>query len=718
MQKIAEVLLRNFLRRYPVPTRLNLVGYLGRYSWLKGVLDELRPELFPPKPEPEAAESLEAAPPKPDDTILSILDGSEIQGRLGYYKAEAYLRPRGNGYLFTAIETASKRPVVIKEFLLPPTSFTKTEALQRQSGFQRLAGIQLADGRLQDFRVIQPIEAIADTASYERCYLVTDARDQAPTLGQRLETRGPFPPPQVQEILSQILQTLDFLHRQKFIFPCGTIQNGLVHGNLSLDTILWVDQKSQPFVYLCDLLLWEQYFDSSGLQGRSIQATRDTIQQDLRATANLAMALLQGGTDQVPLAIDPQFRQFLDSLRSGKYPSAEAARQDLLLLMAQAPIGLVPWDSLASQPPPPRKVTPLLLLALLGLAAGAMLLLPRLKPTAARSAPQVPKIATCCLSEVSAIPPGSFTFTAIQDGTWWKVWQQQNLLQRGQSLESALVMAQPNLQLRYQPADSLEEVLQQVRSGAANFAVMPLVDELPSDLLAQEIAYDGLVTVVSFSYAERQQGLPTALQGRLKLSQVQQLYNGQVNQWTAVGGPALLVRRYASSNPETLAIFQQRVLKSRELQSLPEIQKLPPIDLFRRIIRDFEDQQIGSIGFTSISEVWGQCSVYPLAIGQVGQAAVQPIVLNNGREIDPETDLCDRKGSYFPAPDKFQSGDYPLSYPIVVVYPRDNRRSALGKKFVELMRTVEGQRLLQASGLVPLSQNLPKQPLPSPAAKR
>jgi hypothetical protein len=35
----------------------------------------------------------------------------------------------------------------------------------------------------------------------------------------------------------------------------------------------------------------------------------------------------------------------------------------------------------------------------------------------------------------------------------------------------------------------------------------------------------------------------------------------------------------------------------------------------------------------------------------------------------------------------------------------------MGKKFVELMRTIEGQRILKAAGLVPLSRHPMSQPL-------
>jgi ABC-type glycerol-3-phosphate transport system substrate-binding protein len=39
---------------------------------------------------------------------------------------------------------------------------------------------------------------------------------------------------------------------------------------------------------------------------------------------------------------------------------------------------------------------------------------------------------------------------------------------------------------------------------------------------------------------------------------------------------------------------------------------------------------------------------------------------------------------------------------LVVVYPKDETRSDAGKKFAELLKTDEGQRLLSEAGLVPL----------------
>ena len=737
MKKVAETLLLLFLRRYPLPTRISLFSYFGQYSWLKDVIEELRPVLFPEKSEP-----LDVLQPVPDRSqtdpeILGILDRLEIRGSTGYYQAKTYLGARGKGHLFGAIETKSQRPVVIKAFRLPPTLFNKADAFQRQNNFRQLAGMQLADGRMQEFRVIQPLEAIADSGSHERCFLVTNDRDRSSTLRQYLQKNLAISTFQVREVLSQILQSLDFLHKQKFTLPSGVIQEGLIHGNLSLDSLLWTEiqfqGRSQVFIYLSDFWLWEQWFDTGAVLERSMQATPKNIQRDLKAVGQIGRELLQtfdppeSPLERRTLRIDSgsdsglsspsspfsmglggsRLGSIIEALQSGKYNSAEAARRDLLQLANRSPVKLTPLDESGIQSTPPLSwFSPLLLLSLMGLFAGALVLLPRLRSNEAYKPPAV-VISNCCLKEVSAIPAESYRYTSVQEGTWWNVLQQPNLVQRGQSLTAAIAIAQPKLQLQYVPATSLEQVYAAVESGEVSFAVLPVITELPATLLGQEIAYDGLATVVSFSYSQREQGLPTALQGQMSLNQVQQLYLGQVEQLQKQGNASNALpfgQRYMSKNPEAIAIFEQQVLQSHKLPNIQSLTVLPSIELLRNVIRDFEDRQIGSVGVLPLSEMWGQCSIYPLALSNIGQKAVQPMVLSNGQEIDPTTDLCTRKGAYGPDSQRFQLSQYPLSYPIMVVYPRDNRRSAIGKKFVELLRTVEGQRLLKAAGLVPLTQ--------------
>ncbi len=70
--------------------------------------------------------------------------------------------------------------------------------------------------------------------------------------------------------------------------------------------------------------------------------------------------------------------------------------------------------------------------------------------------------------------------------------------------------------------------------------------------------------------------------------------------------------------------------------------------------------------------------------------------------ITPDTDLCNEKGSYIQNYTAFINQTYPLSYPISVVYTRDNRRLPIAERFVAIMRTEEAQNLLKQTGLIPL----------------
>ena len=140
--------------------------------------------------------------------------------------------------------------------------------------------------------------------------------------------------------------------------------------------------------------------------------------------------------------------------------------------------------------------------------------------------------------------------------------------------------------------------------------------------------------------------------------------------------------------------------------------------MLQSILKDFEaTPTVGSIGFTSISQIYNQCSVYPLAIApNPRKPAIQPFYQVNGSPISPTIDLCDDKGNYGPKQSLFVSPSfssnpsvhssntpiYPLAYPLAVLYRRDNSRLPIGPTFVQMMTTDEGQGLLQKTGLIPL----------------
>jgi hypothetical protein len=188
------------------------------------------------------------------------------------------------------------------------------------------------------------------------------------------------------------------------------------------------------------------------------------------------------------------------------------------------------------------------------------------------------------------------------------------------------------------------------------------------------------------------------------------------------------VKLYIPNQPEAVELFEDVVLQDPSLiQEFRELQKSqrqansfvarkPLIsqpnsmtELLRSIIGDFEqEQQLGAIAFGPLSQVFNQCSVYPLALKTDQQTSIAPLLQNNQQPITPQNDLCNNKGSYGPNLDELISQRYPLVYPLALVYLKDNRRLPVGQKFGEVMRTVEMQRLLTKTGLIPI-EALPRE---------
>lgn len=750
VQNVPKVLVKAYLNRYPIRDRWQQFNLLRRWVWLQPVLEELQAELFPPAPEPEAEDSIPipiAIPPAagvqqidspyrhyacvqgdplrcdratPGETSncstcefpALLPEKSKLVGQRGSYRIERWLNRRGMGRLYEATQIGTNQSVVIKEYLLPSRYFNSEEIRLRKTAFNGFMSIRLADGKSQDFRFLMPLEAIADD-HLDRCYLVLNQRYACPSLNQHLAIRT-FSEAQVHSVLNQVLQSLEFIHTQKFRLSTGQVQPGFFHNNLSLDSLLLQTQDTPDFlVDICDLGVWEHLFESSLLKH-----SPGSIADDLQALGYVSFYLLAGrviGSDGQLLdpqiethwvPIDSTFKTFIQQLLGIKSPfeSAAIARQELLRL-PHPDINIAPEPQ--EQEDKPTQQFPRWLLALVGIMGAGILgwlLLPKIQASQASRPVPYP----CCIKDIAGIPDGKYAYTSAQDGIWKYVLQQPDLIQKGQTLEQRLQLAQPKLNLQYRPSDSTEAAIAQVQSGQAAFAIVPLIQPIPDDLQTQTIAYDGLVLFVAFSYSERDQGLPKRLNGELSLKQVQRIYQGEVENWKELGSSALAIKPYQPTNREAITVFQQRVLKQSKLQSSPiAASSLSETEMMRSVLRDFESQQIGSIGFGTISKLVGQCSIYPLAL-KAEQQAVQPIVLNSGMPISTETDLCSKKGNYFPDVNAFRTGRYPLSYAIAVVYSRDNNQSSIGEKFASLLMTREGQRLLAQTGLIPLEPDSQK----------
>jgi hypothetical protein len=725
----------------------------------------------------------------PHTEALDILPAStQIRGVDGVYHILGLHHQRGIGRVYRAEKLPDGVPVTLREYVLPTAFFNESEAFQRKEMFKALAGMTLADGRRQDIRLVLPNEAIADPHQ-NRCYLITSGTlETTPSLKDYQSIHGTLGEPAVREFLSQVLQTLEFLHEQKFFLPNGQLQAGIVHGNLTLDCLLLYPRSGDSVIptegeealrfvskietgafviYVCDLSLWERGFDPA-----IAQSTAPTPQDDLRQLGKLAFSLLTGDRPHpetgVPLnphhdddwpSVSTSFQHYLQRLMGlhSPYATAEHARRDLLRL-APAPAPPVPIP-----PPPDDKKSGFrmpwrLMLLLMLLALLAQLIAWLMDAFRARTGP-VPQ-PLCCMTEVAGVPSGTFIYTSEAEGTWSYI-RQDNLVERDKTLDQVIeerlatsadaaeaddstastfvftdvpddggvsLEGEPAspLSLMYEARPSFRQGLQALRQRRADFFMAGITQPTAIDLASIPVAYDGLAAIVAFSYAQRAQGLPHNLDGQISLPQLRQLYTGQMTNWEEIGGPNLRVQLYLPANSETLRIVEDQILGDRPSIEIfrqrirdREIQLMPTFPMFQQILQDFEDNNLGAIALAPMSQVFGQCSVYPLAI-QPGrhQQSVSPLVDQRGRPIRPTIDLCGAKGSYAQHTPVFRNQTYPLAYPISVVYRRDNRRLPIGPKFAELLKTNEGQQLMQHAGLIPL-QTLPpvsSAPLPSSEA--
>ncbi|WP_218079685.1 substrate-binding domain-containing protein [Anthocerotibacter panamensis] len=655
-----------------------------------------------------------------------LREGIELRGTRGVYRVLGLVGGRGAGRLYRGIQVQGNQPVVIKEFLLPKRSFAPEDARSRKEVFPRVGGLALADGRTQESRLIPPFEALVDPRE-ERCFLVMlGERDLYPTLGSYLGIHGAWAQAQVYEALNQLLQTLEFLHSQKFRLPAGQVRQGLAHGNLSLESVLIAQEDATFFLYVCDPDLWERLFDPTLVVG-----VEPTLQQDLKALGFVAFYLAAGR------AVDPASGRTLEPRDERNWPGIDRNLRlfILRLLEIEQPFTGVAQAraALRSLPKPQEEASPEVkpiaeesaepvrsfpwLPTLAGLAVvlvGGLVwwFFPRSDSTPAY-ATLLPRIA-----DVPAVPKGSFTYTAEPEGSWRYVARFKTPLNKDLSLEQELIGRRPEFKLSYQkPAENTTEAtLETVEQERADFAIMDLIQDLPSDLKAEKVAYDGVLVFVDFSSQTRAKSLPRALGGKITFDQLRRLFTGQINNWRDLGlSDDLPVRLYIPTESVAVRVFEERVLKEGKqiatFRSLigTKIKRLSTEEALREVRRDFENGR-GGIGFGIVSKFYEQCGGYPLALVADRASAVQALVQNGQQPINPTMDLC-KKGIYAPAVEAFREGTnmepYPLGYPLGVVYPNDNNRDKPGKKFVDMLRTTEGQRLLSKSGLVPLQPLAP-----------
>ncbi|HAZ44410.1 MAG TPA: phosphate ABC transporter substrate-binding protein [Cyanobacteria bacterium UBA11369] len=660
-------------------------------------------------------------------------------GRRGRYRVEALLEDTERMRLYQGIQVLNSKPVLIKEYLLFDQDFNQKEAKECKEKFERIATLNLKNGGGQDFRLISPWDAIAPP-SEKRCYLIFEPTpNNSLTLREYLAGNGPMTTQQVRQVLYQVLQTLWFLHTQRLPISNDEVLQGVAHGNLNLDSILiatntQVTALNEPqfFIYLTDLLVWEDLFKPP-----NSKAVKSSETKDLKDLGYVSFYLLSGTVVnpifEQPLAPnielhwpdmnDVALKKFIYRLLGISQPFQTAFEARQALLASQVIEREVLPDNTEQPAEKVKKYSLLQILLFLAITViflaclwqlisfGLQLIRGKNEFSIVQSSSEV-----CCLAEVSDVPNRQVKYITESDGIWSYIMVNNSLVNYGRSLEQELKNRDPRL-ANYTLNNNSSNVIEDIRNGA-DFALTSFVENLPDNLQQEEVAYDGLVVFVAFSDNQRQLSIPNALNGKITLQQLRELYTTQsIENWSLPSKLKKEIKIYMpTDSPKTIQLFEQLVFKGEPPEQLEKFRELMNTRLISsngknneayilgEILKDFEDRQTVGIGFGLLSRVFNQCAVYPLAVGEKDRE-IQPLVQrvkNQVKPIDPTTDLCDDKGSYWPDVEAFKSGKYPLMYRLVVVYPKDEKRGQPGKKFAELLKTDEGQRLLRESGLVPL----------------
>lgn len=650
---------------------------------------------------------------------------AELEGRRGNYQATNYLGARGMGRLYAGTNLKDGQPITIKEYLLPDRCFDIEDIQKIKDTFKQLAGVSLADGRIQNFRLVQAWEAIADSTQ-KRCYLIEHSLPNTKTLRQYLREHPTLDSARVREILNQVLQTLEFLHTQKIRLPNNQVRSGLAHGNLNLDSILIETKTDQEFyIYLCDLALWEHLFIPSSMP----KSPPPDFHRDLIAVGTTAANLWAGG--KIDLASeqwgqsDLPLREFICQLSGGgQFESAAAARLALLKLPKLDRLG----GALRDQDQQTDSITTIAsssqrwrilvatggisLLLLLGTAIWYLLSRP-----SDRRSPDTRLMSS--FSDVNGVPTGEFSYTGEKNGTWTNILRATKESDR--TLEALLTKPKPDLAstFGYQPIasanlDSASKPIAAVINRQQQFAITSLTTVMTDELDHTPVAYDGLLVFVAAS--KKADSLPTKLKGQITIEQLRQIYTGKLTNWQQLGGASLPIKPMAPTEIEALQLFKKLVLKDDPEDIALFTHNIKPTDTTQTqqlILKEFDEDRTGIISFSILSKTWDQCSSYPLAIISGDKPPIQ-VMRQGSKQINPTANLCD-KSNYLDVA-SFQSGQYPLGYPVFVVYPKDNTLPPAGAKFAELLKTRQGQCLLGKVGLVPL-QPMPEKYLKSNVCK-
>lgn len=212
-------------------------------------------------------------------------------------------------------------------------------------------------------------------------------------------------------------------------------------------------------------------------------------------------------------------------------------------------------------------------------------------------------------------------------------------------------------------------------------------DRVKANRLRQQVvAYDALSVVVN----------PQLKLSGLTIAQLRDIYTGKVTNWQEVGGQNIPIVAFAreESTGGTVSSFKDLVLQKADnwqfkivkstTEGLQQVSKNP-----------------GGIYYGAAKEViTDSCNTKPLAIGTTADRLVKPY-----QEPLQSTEACNRGQRNQINTAVVKSQEYPLTRQLFVLISTDNiERQQAGEAYANLLRTKQGQSLLEKAGFVSIDR--------------
>ncbi|MEM7062120.1 MAG: hypothetical protein AAF572_03025 [Cyanobacteria bacterium P01_B01_bin.77] len=696
--------------------------------------------------------------------------GERLQGGWwGVYTIKSCIHSQGWMRCYDGLQDNGNEAVWIYEYCFDPDSWSEDDIDERKRRFKHLIDLNLRLGQGSDFRIIRPKDVINPAGN--RVYLITRPLPQSFTLGEFLQQQpGPWTRLQIERFLYQVLQSLQYLQTYLVNWPGDRWEQKLSHGRLSYEH-LWVrlpddstELSAHPFfIYLGRFTLWEQLVWPQQLPIADNNGDIGSIHDDLQTLAPIVFALIRGyPSEDNPTDLDlwpnddnlralyPYVLQLLGQGERERFKSIDSAISILQSLpdIYEPPYSLEAPEALQGsieESEEPQKPSLLLPLCLLG---GSILLsfLTWLALSISSEKQQIVCDDPCRLKDVASdgieglrydIEAGSSwgkgffsTLTSPLEGRQLTVAEfQRTLLDRDPTLPLEKVhssLVPKDLLMEYLRTDVLDVALMQQTEAIPTALENQEAQTIATDALEKKVVgYDGIAVFVAHSNAQRQDSITKRLRGQISLQKLRELLldpNATLDgasvklYWPKDETTVSLLRDFLFKSDADKVLFEQQRSEARRLAHVfPERE-----NMYERMLSDFEtNAQTGDgdtigIGFNRISQLIGQCSVYPLALVDDGSQPRHLFVNADGNPIDKTTDLCGDKGTYWVNGHLFQRSSltYPLAYEMAVVYHRSANVKACkhyeygcpkGQLLADKLMTPEGQYLLSEVGLVPVS---------------